>query len=261
MTNPYRFRSLFVLLLTASFIVSACTADLARRKKQSESFRNLGEAYMIEGRLTLALKELLRAQEVYAEDPYLQNDLGLAYMGRDKLDLAIVHFNKAVALKPEWPNARNNLATAYMRQERWDTAIGYLSELSEDLLYTTPHYAHLNLGWAYFNKADYGRARTFYRQALKHYEDGFKKDGTYLKALAGLGRTHLATGRVEVAIRFLERAMQFAPDVAGVHLHLGRAYAKAGKAALARSAFQKVMALAPESEMADEARTAEARLE
>lgn len=248
------------LILTVLMVTSCTSASMEQQIKQSESLRNLGEAYMIEGKATMALKELLRANAIYGDDPYLQNDLGLTYMAKDKLDLAVTHFKKAVALKPDWPNARNNLATAYLRQEKWDTAITYLKELSEDLLFTTPHYAHLNLGWAYFNKGDYPQATQYYRKALSHYEDGFKKDGTYLKALVGLARTHLATGKTREAVATLERAAQFGPDVAGVHFYLGNAYAQAGDRTEARRAFLRVMALEPDTQLAEEARMASQRL-
>lgn len=236
------------------------SAGLEKRMKQSESLRNLGEAYMIEGKSTMALKELLRAEQLYADDPYLQNDLGLTFMAKDKLERAVTHFKKAVDLKPDWPNARNNLATAYMRLQQWDTAVTYLKELSEDLLYTTPHFAHLNLGWAYFNKGDFAKAALYYEEALDHYEDGFKKDGTYLKALVGLGRTYMRTGKISKAIAVMERAAAFGPDVAAVHLELGKAYAMAGNRDQARQALKRVSELAPDNETAEEARVVLERL-
>lgn len=256
--RPWR-RLLF--LIAVSLLLNGCNSvGLEKRMKQSESLRNLGEAYMIEGKSTMALKELLRAEQLYADDPYLQNDLGLTFMAKDKLERAVTHFKKAVDLKPDWPNARNNLATAHLRQKKWDTAIGYLKELSEDLLYTTPHYAHLNLGWAYFNKGDFTKAALHYTEALDHYEDGFKKDGTYLKALVGLGRTCLRTENVSKAVRMLEKAAEFAPDVAAVQLELGKAYAAAGNRNQARRALMRATELAPDNDTAEAARVVLERL-
>ena len=92
-------------------------------RKQGESSRNLGEAYMAQGNYTAALKELLAAEQLTPDDPYLHNDLGLTYMAKDRLDLAIQHFKKALSLKPDYAPAMNNLGTAYLAQQNWDAAI------------------------------------------------------------------------------------------------------------------------------------------
>lgn len=255
--HPNRLLHLFLAVL----LVASCTsASMEQRIKQSESLRNLGEAYLIENKTTMALKELLNAEKLYDKDPYLQNDLGLTYMAKDRMDLAVTHFKKAVELAPDWPNALNNLATAYLKQERWDLAIALLKRLSEDLLYATPQFAFLNLGWAYYNKADYSKAEKYYRDALQHYEDGFPKDGTYLKALVGLGRTFMKTGKMQLAMTHLERAVRFAPNLAEVQMILARAYVLAGDNASARIAYQRVVALEPETQLAEEARNAAKRL-
>ena len=250
-----------VCICAAALLLASCTsASLEQKIRQSESLRNLGEAYLIENKPTLALVELIKAEQLYDKDPLIQNDLGLAYMAKDEFALAEIHFKKALALKPDWSNALNNLATAYLKQKKWDIAIGHLRRLSKELLYTTPHYAFLNLGWAYYNKADYGQAEKYYKMALGHYEDGFSKDGTYLKTLVGLGRTAMKTGKTRLAVSYLEKAVAFAPDIADVWLIQARAYALAGDTAKARKAYRKVMDLQPASRLAEDARKGMAQL-
>ena len=251
----------YVFLCAAALVLASCTsASLEQRKRQSESLRDLGEAYLVEGKTTMALMELIKAEKLYDRDPLLQNDLGLTYMEKDRLDLAIAHFKKAVELKQDWPNALNNLSTAYLKTKQWDLAIAHLERLSHDLLYATPHYAYLNLGWAYYNKADFDKAEKYYRDALRHYEDGFPKDGTYLKALVGLGRTFMKTGNIQLSVKHLERAVRFAPDLAEIHMILAQAYTLAGDNAKARMAYKRVLALAPETQLAEKARMAMGRL-
>ncbi len=132
--------------------VVSCTANLEVRKKQEEASRNLGEAYLRKGDYTSALREFLKAETLYPDDPYLQNDLGLTYMGKKKLDLAVKHFRKAIKIRPDYAPAMNNLGTAYIAKKEWDTAIAYFKEVANNLLYTTPHFPLSNLGWAYYNK-------------------------------------------------------------------------------------------------------------
>ena len=108
-------------ILVIGFL-SGCVPNETLRK-QGESARNLGEAYMAQQNYTAALKEPLAAEQLTPDDPYLHNDLGLTYMAKDRLDLAIVHFKKALALKPDYAPAMKNLGTAYLAQQNWDAAI------------------------------------------------------------------------------------------------------------------------------------------
>ena len=107
-------------ILVIGFL-SGCVPNETLRK-QGESSRNLGEAYMAQGNYTAALKELMAAEQLTPDDPYLHNDLGLTYMVKDRLDLAIRHFKKALALKPDYAPAMNNLGAAYLAQQNRDAA-------------------------------------------------------------------------------------------------------------------------------------------
>ncbi len=146
---------LIVVCMLAMLCFVSCVGDMEVRKKQSQTTRDVGEAYMMQGNYTPALREFLKAKELYPDDHILQNDLGFTYMAKKELDLAIVHFKKAVALKPDFAPAKNNLGSAYLAKKDWDTAIECFKEITKDLLYATPHYPLSNLGWAYYNKKDY----------------------------------------------------------------------------------------------------------
>jgi len=63
------------ILLIIFFIVS-CAGGVKLRKKQAEASRKLGEAYFQDGNYTYALRELLKAEQLYPDDHILQNDLG-----------------------------------------------------------------------------------------------------------------------------------------------------------------------------------------
>jgi tetratricopeptide (TPR) repeat protein len=102
---------IYVVLVSIFFLVS-CTANLELRKNQEEALRNFGEAYIREGAYTKALRKLLEAEKLYAEDPHLQYDLGLVYMAKEKPNKAIEHFKKAVEIKPDYTPAKNSLGVA-----------------------------------------------------------------------------------------------------------------------------------------------------
>jgi Tfp pilus assembly protein PilF len=218
------------------------------RKKQSEARRNVGEAYLIEGNTTQALKELLEAEKIYPDDHILQNYLGLAYLGKDQIDLAIKHFNKAIQLKPGYAPASNNLGTAYLRKKDWDRAIEIFKAVSEDLLYGTPHYPLTNLGFAYYNKRDYQQAEAYYLKALEI-------EPRYINALLGLGRTYIAALKTKDALKVLESARKLYPTSAEVYFELATAYKLSGQYREAVWAYGKVVDIQSDGPLAVQAKS------
>jgi len=214
----------FTLFLVIAFGVVACTSKEEKHKKQAAAYRELAEAYFLERQYSRALQELLKAEKLRPEDALIQNGLGLVYMMKGKYDLSETHFKKAIKLQSDYAEAINNLATVLLRQEKWDEAIIYLADLSQNLVYTTPQYPLLNLGWAYFNKKEYAQAEKYYKLTLKHYDDGFPKDMTYIKALGGLGRTYTATGKFAEALGSFGKAIKWAPTVPDTYYYMGRTY-------------------------------------
>jgi len=253
-----RMLALFLAILMSAI---ACTATQEKQRKQATAYRELAEAYMGEEQYTLALRELLKAEKLHPNNALILNDLGLVYMMKGRMDLSVEHFKRAIAIKPDYAQAVNNLATALLKQEEWDEAIIYLDELARSMVYGTPQYVQLNLGWAYFNKADYPNAEKYYRRAIQHYDDGFSKDITYIKALGGLGRTYIATGKLAEALGLLGKAAKWAPNVPDTYFYMGQAYEKGGRPKDAKMAYLKVIEVAPDSEIANRAARAALKLQ
>jgi len=233
-----RNRLWIVGILVIGFL-SGCVPNETLRK-QGESSRNLGEAYMAQGNYTAALKELLAAEQLTPDDPYLHNDLGLTYMAKDRLDLAIEHFKKSLALKTDYAPAMNNLGTAYLAQQSWDAAIVCFKAISGDLLYATPHFPLSNLGLAYYNQKKYDLSAKYYQEALK-VEPGFPT------AIRGLGRTYQAQGKRVEAIVLLEEGVKMFPRSPELYSELGAAYMASKNYPAAAAAYARVIDLSQAS--------------
>lgn len=229
-------------------IVGACaTGEIVRKKERAQASRELGEAYMRQDAYTRALREFLKAEKIYPEDPFLHNDLGLAYMAKERYKKAIGHYKKALKLDPEFSPARNNLGVAYMENEDWDEAIECFKAVKDDLLYATPHFAATNLGFICYHKGDYSRAEDYYKEAL----DLMPK---FSKALYGLGQVYLEQSRCDKAVKRLEEASGQAPQEARILLDLGKAYRCIHEYNKAYKTFKKAAAIGAGTDLEKKAR-------
>lgn len=229
------------------FVLAACaTTSLEKSKKESYAYRRLGEAYLQQGKLSLAMKEFKKAETKYADDHLLQYDIGLVYSYKKQYDEAIVHFKKAIALKADYGEAINSLGNAYAGKEDWDQAIFYYKKVVGDILYGTPQFGYAGLGNAYYFKNDLKLSEKYYLEALKAKPD-------FTRALRGLAKTHIAMGRIPEAVASLEKAVREAPDSPAIHFELAEAYGLALEFEKAYNSYRKVIQLAPESSLAVQA--------
>jgi tetratricopeptide (TPR) repeat protein len=254
-----RSRGRFVRLwafLAVGLLIAGCATDMTQERERSAALRNIGQAYLMQRDFTAALAKLLEAEAVYADDPILQNYLGLAYRAKARFAEAADHFSQAMALDPDYAPARNNLGETYLAMARWDDAIAVFEPLSEALLYATPHFVDLNLGWAYFNRNDISAALRHYQKAADYYRQGTPKDVNYLKAQRGVARCLAAQGRLEAARQIISDTIALAPDFAPLFLDLGRIEFERRDFLASAEAYRKVIALAPDSMEAREAQIA-----
>ena len=243
-------RLTWLTVMIGLVVVTACGGPSRYQKmEQAEATKSVGEAYMRQGNFTAALAELLKAQKLNPDDPYLYNDLGLCYMAKKHYDLSIRNFKKAIELKPDYAPARNNLGTAYLATQDWDAAIAAFNEITKDVLYATPHYPLTNLGLAYFHKGDYKTAERYFLKALKLQPN-------FVLALRNLGRTYLADGKIDQAITLFQQAVAQSPDNAMLRMDLGNAFRAIGDNQNALQAYRMVMQLAPNTPLAEEAQKA-----
>lgn len=237
-----------LLILMLSLCLAACASFQQEEadKQRGEAIRDLGEAYMGQGAHTRALREFLKADRIYPDDPYLQNDLGLVYMAKGNLELSIKHFKKALKLNPDYSPARNNLGSAYIEKEEWNAAIECFKTVKDDLLYGTPQYPMTNLGFAYYKLGDYGQAVNYYMEALDMAPN-------FPMAYHGIGQVYMAMGKYEDAVGAFESAVEKAPKEAPIYIDLGKGYKKLHEYNKAYEIFKKAAALAEDPKIKKEA--------
>jgi len=244
------------LVLSLLYFVLACapSSETLKNEELAISARNLGEKYMFERDYPKAIKELTNAARLNPKDPITQNYLGLSFRARassthnptskqNYLHLAEKHYKKALDLDPNYSQARNNLGNVYIDQQKWDEAIVCYKTVTKDLVYTTPYFPLSNLGWAYYNKKEYGLAE-------KYYLDALNLEPRFLLAMLGLGRTYTALGRTADATGVLEKAAEVYPQTPEVYMDLADAYKASKNYRKAMDSYRKVIELAPNTVLA-----------
>jgi type IV pilus assembly protein PilF len=216
-------------------------------KEQALLKRNLGEAYIMQGNFTAALKELQTAEQLHPKDPITHYYLGIAYQNKELFEQAIQHYNKALDLNPGYSMARNNLGTVYLDMQNWDAAIACFKDVVADVLYATPHYPLANLGRAYYNKKEYSTSQEYFRKALQVKPN-------FIIALNGLGQTYMAEGKYPDAVAMFEKVVKYETQIPQFYFQLAKAYELTNDNEKAVKAYLKVVELSPDSDMAEEAR-------
>lgn len=240
---------IIICLIIAASLTGCAFGNSALLKQKAVNSRNLGEAYMGEGKYTLALRHLLKSYKINPDDAFLNNDLGLTYLAKGDATQAVFNFKKALKLNPQYSPAKNNLGSAYIALKQWDNAIACFNEVKGDLLYATPYYPLSNLGYVYFMQKDYKKAEKYYKEALDIQTD-------FPRAMDGLGQVYIATGRYKKAIRILTQAVAKAPTATPIYMNLARAYAANQEYDKALDTYKKAAALAAGTPLEDEAESA-----
>ena len=235
-----------VCVLLTGLILACTTQNLEEQKAQEEAIRTLGEAYLRQGKYRVALKHLKKAEALYPSDHLLQDDLGLAYLYLKDPDLAIFHFKKALEIKDDYSPARNNLGNAYAEKKEWDKAIEQYEIVISNLLYVTPQFPYSNLGIAYYHKQEYGLSEKYFKKALDITPD-------FVRALYGLAKTFIASGRIAQAVETLEFTVAKHPENARLHFELAETYKLKRDYRRAYGSYIRVVQIDPNTALADKA--------
>lgn len=222
-------------------LASGCALSQAEKNRSIYHYQ-MGQSFYAESNFTGALQELTEAEKLSPKDPELLNLLGLTYFRKGRFDLAEAKYLKALDQRENYSEARNNLGVNYLEMKRWDDAIAQFKRVQDDIFYQGQDNATINLGLAYLGKADYPQALSVLRALVS-------KNGNDPRTRLNLGRVYFAMDKTELAVEEYQKALQLNRSYASAHYHMGLAQMKLKDAEAAKSAFQEVVRLAPDSEI------------
>ncbi len=177
-------------------------------KNNSDAIEKLGKVQVQEGSADKALALYQQSIKDNPRDVRFYILSGELYSAQQDWEHAKNMYQQALGITPDHPLASNNLAYVILQQGgNIDVAMG-LAQTARRGMPDSPNAAD-TLGWAYYQKGIYGSAINQFQEALR------------------LGEKHGD------------------PDDAEVHYHLGLAYQKDNKTALARQQLEKAVKLSP----------------
>lgn len=236
-----------IFLSSVLLLAVSCGSTLKQKKEEGSIHYRLGAVHLNERNYTEALKELTLAVEKDPGDPNYHNALGLAYFYKKMNKEAISSMKRAIELNPKFSEAYVAISAVYLDERRWDDAIKSTQAALKNIFYSTPEYAHFNMGKAYFGKGDYQAAVESYKKAIEANPD-------YPVAYYSLGAAYEKTNSLKEAAAAYELAVKNFPEYVDAYYSLGVARVKLRNKPAAQQAFERVIAISPASDKAQSAR-------
>lgn len=221
-----------LLLLPLALLLGACRHTPSEKERQaSDSRYELALQALGGGNPQAAYKELQEALKLDDRNARAHELMGiLLHTAFARHKEAVKHYERALALRPELASAHTNLGNVYLDQGQYDAAIKEYEAALNDMLYTEPFFAHLNMGWAFHKKGDQRRAVESTKAAVALHPGlcgGYRN----------LGLIYEAGGDAAASCREFSRFRETCPDVAEAHYREGACLAKAGRTEEARTRF------------------------
>lgn len=231
----------YMVYLLVTLAVTGCATQGVKSNQESYHYQ-MGLSYLGERNYTSALIELTEAEKMDPENPELLYKLGLAYLGKKRYDLAEQKLQQAIMLKPNYSSARNDLGVVYLELKRWDNAIQQFKIVKDDIFYQDSESAAINLGLAYLGKGDYSKA-------LEELRAVIVANPRNPVARLSLGRVWFAMDKTEQAVVEYRKALEIFKDFGAAYYYLGLAQLKQNNLDAAKSSFNEVLRIIPDSEL------------
>jgi type IV pilus assembly protein PilF len=228
----------FLLFTFAMSVWTGCAGPQKGSDHKANMYLKLGTSQIEAGDYPKALRNLLDAENIDPDNPYVHNNLGLVYFFRDHLPLAEKHLRKAISLDSKFTDAKNNLGRILTEKGDYKGALQILNEAFKDLTYDQPAKIIFNLGLVHFKQKNYLLARPQFEKAIQLGQENCLTENY-------LGRTYFENREYERATLALDRAVGYCQTIQfdEPHYYSALAYYQIGNKSKAEARLQEVLKL------------------
>ena len=216
-------------------------------ESRAQAFYRLGLRFLQDENLRAAYGELSKAVDLQPRNPIYRNALGLLSLSLGRHESAEEQFKRALKLDPTLTDAHMNLGMVYSETGRFELAAQEYGYTLQDPAYLTPEKAYLNWGLTLLKSGNSKEAEAKFRMAID-------ASPRYSRGHYELARVIEGAGDLEAALREYQEAWKGLSEVPELNLKLGQLYMELGDGTQARVYFETVIAVAPGSTQAGEAR-------
>jgi type IV pilus assembly protein PilF len=177
---------------------SASGKTLSARQTAAETNVRLGQGYLEQDRLEMALDKLTKAIELDPRSTSAHTVIAVIYERINDRESARVHYKRAVELSPRSGDVLNNYAAFLCMEGDYEQADALFQRALGDPFYKTPAVAHANRGSCALSAGRLDAADESLRQAVQIAPD-------MPDALYAMARTSLLRGDLLRARAFVQR--------------------------------------------------------
>lgn len=188
-------------LLFLVFLLSCGSNGLTTREKKAELYYSHGTSKLLDKEYTLALDNLLQANDLKPGDSKINNNLGMTYYFKKQYAQAEHHLQQAIDIDPKNSDARNNLASLYYHLKKFKQAEKVYLGILRNLIYKHQYRIHYNLALLKLKFKDRGAAHKHLLQAVKIKND-------YCPGHILLGQLEKSSKNFEKALKHFEDALK-----------------------------------------------------
>lgn len=177
-------------------------------QREARAHHGQGAAYLKEGKLAHAIRELRAAAALNPNDPWIRLALGEAYRLRGMMTEAEHEIREALAIDPKFQEARLTLSGLYVQLERYGDAVAEAQILIDDPTYADVWMPLTNKGFSLIQLGQLSEARKSLELAAE-----FKPE--YWRAYLNLGILAALEGHRDEALAHFAKVVQYGAGTLG----------------------------------------------
>ena len=205
-----------------------------------------GRALVNEGKVSEGLEKYKVALQLQPNNPTLHNLIGMAELQRGDSARAVDSFNRALMFAPNYSDALSNRGVAYRQLGQFSLAESDFLSVVSDNTYANRSGVYYNLGSLYLIRGNLTAAEENLRKATR--------EAGPVEAYILLGQVEEKLGKALLAETAYRDAMSRAPERPDAILALAKLVDAQGRRGEAHELYLKVIAVAPNSPEAQQAR-------